>query len=508
MISGFAVDALIVAVFGLGSDTDAFYVAFVLVNMVTAFAHVSCQWALIPLFSRRLWQSDKADAWRLFSILLNVGFLLLSCGALANLAVAPALIGLLAPGLDATTQLVASHLSVILSLAIVLAPIAELTKALLYARRFFAVASAQKVIANTVIIASILALAGSHRIAAVAEAYVLGQVSSLVVLGIALFARAGFKYHFSVDVRHPGVREAGRLVLVPTSSALVREGYLIAEKTLGSFLPAGSITALAYGRKIVIALSEVFLGSISTALLPRLSAALKANRASAGRMLRDAFKLGSMLSFSIGTGCMVLSLPLVRLLFERGRFSYETSLATASILAVYCIYLACYGNHIVMTTYFYAASKAKALVCVAVSLGFCTVALDIMLVPYLQAPGLAVGHSCALAISTVVGCVLLARDFAALRWRQLVAFNAKVVCAAAAMGLVMHELQNGLRQALPWAGTLSELMILLPTVVCGGIVFAVAAVSLRIEEIRIALGLVGTRMSIIASQWRASLSKR
>jgi putative peptidoglycan lipid II flippase len=497
VISGFLVNAVIAAKFGIGAETDAFFVAYTLPNMIRNLAHVSFAWTLVPLFAKRFTEESEKSIWNFASVVLNLGTVLLALLALVGMLGSPLLISLLAPGLDAATRLLAIHLSRISFLMVLFTATVEVGRALLYARRFFVVPTILKFAGNTVTLVTVLVAGSTWGIAAVAVGYILGEACKVVILGGVLFGSLRFKYRFLFDVNCPGIKDTGRLMLAPLTGSLLRQGRLVVERVIGSFLPPGSISALGYARRIDNMIGGVFLGSLTTALLPSLSVALKEEAGKAKQSLMTAFRFASIMSLSVGAGCIALSIPLVSLFFERGSFDQEATLLTGSLLALYCIHILFYGHYRVITAYFYAAPKARMVVYLAVCLMVVTIILDLVLVQFLQARGLALAHSVGMAMATAVGYFLFKRMIGGFDWKGLITFNAKIVAASALMGLVMYGVEGWLSRTIEVSNTLSQMFVLGLAGTCGVATFVTIAVLLRVGELQLAFNWASRKLRTV-----------
>jgi putative peptidoglycan lipid II flippase len=504
VISGFLVNAVIAARFGVGAETDAFFIAWTLPNMVTTFAHVSFSWTLVPLFAKRFTEESENSVWSFASVLLNLGTILFALLTLIGMLTSPFLVSLLAPGLDIETRLLAVRLSRISFLTIGFTAVVEVGMALLYARRFFVIPTILKLVANTAALLTVLLAGSTWGIAAVAIGYVLGEAGRVVILAAVLFGSQRFKYLFLFDVNYPGVKGAGRLMIAPLTGSLLRQGHLIVEKVIGSFLPPGSISALGYASRINNMIGGVFLGSITTALLPSLAATLKQDAVKAKQALMTALNFASIVSLFVGAGCIALSIPLVRLFFERGSFDQEATLLTGLVLAFYCIYILFYGHYRVITTYFYAAFKARMVVYLAICLMVFTLALDLVLVQFLQARGLALAHSVGMALTTALAYVLFKRMIGDFDWKGLITINAKIIIASTLMGLVAYSVEGQLSRVIKVSNTLSQILVLGLAGASGIAVFATIALLLRVEELQLALNWTSRKLRAVARLFPAS----
>ena len=106
------------------------------------------------------------------------------------------------------------------------------------------------------------------------------------------------------------------------AGALAWQGVVVVERIIASFLPAGTLTALNYGFKILGTLAELLGGSVGTAALPRLSRAVTSgNHEEEHKTFRDTLEISLLLLSPMAVFCLMLSHNIIRLVFQRGQFT-------------------------------------------------------------------------------------------------------------------------------------------------------------------------------------------
>ncbi len=127
---------------------------------------------------------------------------------------------------------------------------------------------------------------------------------------------------------------------------------------LASFLVTGSVSYLAYAQRIFQLPLALFAIATATALFPSISKALKNNHETlAYENLGKGFWL---LSFSLGfatIGGVILSEPIIWLLFERGAFSPEQTKETARVLSMFMLGLLPLGLAKLFSLFLYATYR-------------------------------------------------------------------------------------------------------------------------------------------------------
>src|SRR5208337_3146979 len=187
-------------------------------------------------------------------------------------------------------------------------------RSFLLSRHYFALSTASGFIRNVTSI--VVILLGFHRYGpqSIFLGYMGGYLVQLVVLGLQILI--SFRPRYSLTLRASGesfsnLRGAGTAQL---TVALGWQGVVVVERIIASFIPAGTLTALNYGFKILGTLAELLGGSVGTAALPALSRAVSAkNHEEVRRTLRDTMELSLLLLSPIAVFCLMLNHSIIRL---------------------------------------------------------------------------------------------------------------------------------------------------------------------------------------------------
>ncbi|MEM7652944.1 MAG: murein biosynthesis integral membrane protein MurJ, partial [Pseudomonadota bacterium] len=288
---------------------------------------------------------------------------------------------------------------------------------------------------------------------------------------------------FSLRLRWPRLTQPMRDLLRLMGPALVSHGAmqinLLVGTILASFLATGAITYLYFSDRIVQLPLGVVGVAVATALLPKLSRALRLDdQAGATDFQNRALEIALLLTLPATAGIMVLATPIVTVVFERGAFSAADTLETAKALVAYAWGLPAFVLVKVLSTPFFAREDTKT----PFKITLLTVAANIALAAALMFPLGHVGLAWATTISGWLNVVLLAL---ALRSREEFVLDSRMrrvfprLCiAVGAMSAVLWfsstPLQAMLIQLLG-GSALSEIVHLALLIGCGGLVFAVVA---------------------------------
>jgi putative peptidoglycan lipid II flippase len=481
------VDMVIAAQYGLGSKTDALFVALTIPQLVAALLLVSFNVTLVPIFSTIKVEEGTRSLWRFASNLASICLVALGLIAVLGAFSSRLLVSLVAPGLDPDTQQLAHTLSALLFLMLVPLGAVEVIKALLNALHSFGPPAATNLLRNGAIIAAALLFRQRWDIRAVALGYVIGAWLQLLMVSVALLGK-GFRYTPRLSWREALDRKVWHSLRLPLLGGAMNLSNTLIERFLVSFLPAGTISALGLARRILWAADSVFLGSIATVLLPRLSdQSARQNEDPYRRYLNLGLKLSLLVAVPITAGAIVLSVPAVRTIFERGAFGEAATRATATYLRLYMLGLPASALIQILLAGFYARQNTVTPFYVLAAMLALTLVFDVGLFAAIEARGLALGLSLAKLSGSALAFYLLTRNVGRFAQR-LGRFALQVLVASLALVIATAAAMYGVRQVTtsllvtPRLTTIAAALELVIGGVVGVAAYAVAALVLRIEQ--------------------------
>ncbi len=353
-ILGFVRDIFIAAFMGTGPVAEAFFVAFTLPNLFRRFfAEGAFNTAFVPLFSKKLQGDEDAQTFAqdAFSGLATVLILLTLVAQLAMpwfvLAMAGGFAGDIRFDLAVDFGRIAFGYVILISLA-------ALLSGLLNATGRFAAAAAAPILLNVILVACLL-LAESGALSeivvpsGVADAGTLTGLNhgtllswGVLIAGFAQMAlvwwaaaRAGFRLTLRLPRLTPDMKRLAVIMLPAMLAGGVVQINLLVGRQVASFFE-GAIVWLSFADRLYQLPLGVVGIAIGIVLLPDLSRRLKAGDSEGGRhALSRAGEISLALTIPSAVALMVIPVPLVAVLFERGAFTADDTAATALALAAY-----------------------------------------------------------------------------------------------------------------------------------------------------------------------------
>ncbi|MDD5359422.1 MAG: murein biosynthesis integral membrane protein MurJ [Sulfurovaceae bacterium] len=211
--------------------------------------------------------------------------------------------------------------------------------------------------------------------------------------GLAKIFIGGWKYRKIKDVKKEE-KNFNRLFIPSVIGNSTAQIASFIDTSLASFLVAGSVSYLFYANRVFQLPFAIIALAITTALFPAISKAIKnKNENLAFSNLNRAFWILSVLLGASVLGGILLSEPIVWLLFERGAFDLEDTKNTAYVLQMYMIGLIPFGLAKLFSLYLYAMQKHIKAAKIAVASLVVNVIFSIILMQNMGAAGLALSGS-------------------------------------------------------------------------------------------------------------------
>jgi putative peptidoglycan lipid II flippase len=339
ILLGLVLDAVIVAVLGLGAETDAFFVACAIPVIIVSLVQLQAKKVLLPLFIHLREAKGEHEAWRFLNVIMNAGFLVLCLIAVLASLASTFLVRIQAPGFNAATLSLASKLSVILFLV---PPIQCQNSALsnaLNALHNFTLPAMSHALENVVKLCSVLLLSGQMGIQSLAYGSLAGALVQCFILHWALM-RKGFRYKPIFAFRDTNLVRACKLMLYPALGNTAALGIQILQNFLASFLPLGSLSAFRYAKRIIDAMSGVLAEGVVTVVLPMASRNLATNDVSGMKeSIRKGAHLLILICLPLSAWLALMNKPLIALAFERLRFTAQDTSLVGCILVLMIPYI-------------------------------------------------------------------------------------------------------------------------------------------------------------------------
>jgi putative peptidoglycan lipid II flippase len=304
----------------------------------------------------------------------------------------------------------------------------------------FAVAAFTPVFLNIAIIACAVYMAPTLNEPALALAWgvFIGGVVQLL-FQLPFLAKAGLLVWPKWGWRDENVTKIRKLMLPALFGVSVSQINLLLDTVIASFLLTGAVSWLYYSDRLIEFPLGLFGIAIATVILPNLSRHhAGANTERFSQTLDWSLRFVALFGIPAMAGLMVLSQPIIALLFMRGEFSQNDVLMVSYSLIAYSTGLLSYMLIKVLAPGFYARQDIKTPVRIGIIAMVANMAFNLMLAPFLSYVGLAL----ATAMSASLNAYLLYRGLKLAGVYQLSktsrVFLLKLVIASLVMAALLY----------------------------------------------------------------------
>lgn len=485
-IFGFIRDALVAYLFGATVFSDAFYVAYRIANLFRRlFGEGAFSSAFIPVFASyytnergKTKEFLRVMMGNLLSVVLFLTFLGIVC--------APVFVRILALGFRDNPE----QLALTITLARIMFPyfifisLAACIMGVLQTHKIFFIPALAPVSLSISIITYIVVI-----VPLFCKEWTLGQLAiglsvSVLVGGVGQWLwmipsvlKKGYSILPKINFTHTGSKRVFGLMIPAMMGISVDQiNMFISATFLASFLAYGSITSLYYSDRLTQFPLALFGIAIASVALPLMS------KASSQNCMRD-FK--ETLSFSIrmigylvipsAVGLIVMGIPIIIILFQRGVFDERATHMTYAALIPFSIGMVAFSLIKILANAFYALQDTKRPMIIA-SICMCiNVILSIILMRPFGVAGLAAASATSAFINVFFLIIFLRKKIGMFSGEKIVRTYGKIIIASLAMGGVVWVISRMLSPVGPF-------MQVLAGISAGCIVYMGITALLHIEE--------------------------
>jgi murein biosynthesis integral membrane protein MurJ len=489
-VLGLVRDSLVGSYFGTASvEGAAFNYASVLPRQFMDVMFASAISAsFIPVFNGVLEKRGREDAFKLghnfISIILTASALITAvCILLAHPIVA-----LYDGGKSPEAVELATKLIRLMFLIIIISCLAFSLTGILQSLNEFTIPAAMGLVSNGVILLYFIFFMRQFGVFGLSAAYVAGWAAQFLIQ-LPFLWKNKFRYRFRINLRDPDIKRIGVLMLPVMVSTWVTPVNILVNGKAALLDPSGiaAYNAITYANTLYTVVSGVFVLSVSNVIFPRLSVlAAHENHEEFGVTLRKILHVLCFFLIPMTLGLMALSQPIVRIVYERGQFTAQSTALTSKALIYFSIGICGFGLQTILTRAFYAFQEGKTPMITAFAAIAANLVLSFVLVKPLGVGGPALASSISITLAAVLMLAVLRKRMKSIIDRALVIDIFKMLV----IGFIMYGCAMLIRGVIAGFGdsTWNRILEIALPAAAGLIIYAVLALALRLPEAKTAVG--------------------
>ncbi len=430
---------------GAGIASDAFLAAFRIPNLLRdLFAEGALSTAFVPTYVATLRGKSRADAYALANRVLSTLTIYLGALAAAGMLFPGPVVRLVATGFSPEKAELCATLVRIMMPFLPCISLAVVAMGALNAEEKYTAPALASSMFNLVAIVGglvVYALGRSGRTAVItwAALAVVGGVAQLAIQIPPLW-KTGFRPRLLPDLRlrDPGTRRIATLMAPATLGVAAVQVNVVVNSSFASLVSDGAISWLSYAFRLMqlpIGVFGVAVGTTSLTHLARDAAA--GDRPALQATLRRGLRMVLFLTVPSTVGLALLGVPIIRLIYQHGRFSSHATYETARALSGYAVGLVAYAAIKVIAPAFYALGRTRVPLIGSLTAVVSNLIWNVATFRTLGHFGLALGTSIAALANFSVLAFAFQRQIGGLFARDLLVPFARILGASAVMAVAV-----------------------------------------------------------------------
>ena len=486
-IIGFAREQVLSFVYGASMYTDIYFATMNIPNVIFAAIGAALSTTFIPLYCDINNSLGEKKSLKFTNNILTIVFIICILIAILGFVFTEPLLKIFAFGFEGERLAIGIKFTKILIFSVVFIGISNVLTAYLQVNNNFTIPGLISLPQNIIVIISIL-LSAKYGPYVLVWGTLIG-ISSQVVFQLPFAYKERYRLKPHVDLKDSYLKKMLVLTAPVLAGVAVHQVNIMVDKNLASLLPEGSISALNFADRLNNFILALFITSIVAVVYPMLS---KLSHEDNKEKFSDYIVKSSnsiiLLVIPISIGAIVLSKPIVKLLFERGAFDDRATIMTSSALSMYSIGLVAYGLRDIINKVFYSLQDTKTpMVNGAISMGL-NIALNIIFVKFMGHAGLALATSLSAIMCTLLLFYSLRKKIGDFGQEKIVRTTIKSVLSAILMGVSVSFSYKFIINHIE-VGFIGQVISILGSVLSGIIVYGISVTILKIEEVYMIINL-------------------
>lgn len=479
--------------FGTSYEASAFEAAYRIPDLLFTSIGVALATTFIPLFTENLNKKDKNEAFTFANNVVNILLILTVLISFIGIIFSPIIVKFIYLGFEGNIYYLTVNLVRIMFPIIIFIALSFTYVGILQSFGEFNIPAAISLPANIINILYLIFLSSKFGIKGFAIAVLLGWSTQLLIQ-IPKLRQNGYKYKLILNFKDPNVKKMLIMVIPIILGTSVQQINSLVNSALASTLGENAVSALGYANYLYIIIVGIFTYAVSSVIFPSLSKThTLGDYDQFKETINKSIKVIVLVLAPIMVGMIVLNVPIIRVLLQRGKFDYTSTQLTGIVLLFYSLGMIGFGIQEILNKGFYAVQNTKTPMKIAVIGMTINIILSITLVRYYGIGGLGLSASIA---SIVIALMLIFKLNSSVKntfEKNTLISSLKSIFASVIMGIAVYCTYN-LFNITVLDSFIKVLISLSLSIIVGIVVYAVCCIILKIEEAILILNILKSKL--------------
>lgn len=487
-VLGFCRELVLANFYGTGAYADVFLLTLNIPGLIIAVVGSAIAATYVPLYFETKEKLGEEEALKFSNNTLNISCIAAIIVAILGLLFTEQFITIFAGGFEGEKFDLAVKFTKIMISGVIFLSSSKILSSYLQVNNNFVIPALIGIPYNIIIIVAIM-ISTKTSVNILAFGALIAMASQLL-FQIPFAIKSNFKYKKYINIKDDNIKEMMILVMPMLLGVAVGQINIAVDRALATTLGNGPLSALNYAARLNDFVMALFVTSVVTVIYPKL--AKMSNEDNKEGFISTIVKSSNsvlLVVLPITVGAIVLAEPIVRLLFERGKFDASSTYMTATALKFYSIGLIGMGIRDILTRAFYSLSDTKTPMINSSIALILNIVLNLVLIKSMGYVGIALSTSIASILSIILLFRALKKKRGYFGGDKIIKTGIKSIVASIIMGICTMFAYNNLSVILG-TGKLSEIVSLGVAVLLGVIVYAIAILILKVEEVNVVIDMI------------------
>lgn len=491
-VLGFARELVLGATYGASGYSDIYIIAMNIPSVLFSTIGAALATTFIPLYYENYNLGGDTRALKYTNNMFNIAIILGVILSIVAFIFAKQLTKVFAIGFDGEKLNIAIKFTRIMIFCGLIIIANNIITSLLQIKEKFIITGFVGLPYNIIIIISIV-LSIKINIYILPVGTLVAMISQFLIQYVIVY-KNGYRYKYILNIKDEYVRRVIWLVGPVFIGVAVNQINTMVDRTLASTLIEGSISALNYANRLNGFVMGIFITTLGAVIYPMLSKlSSEKDKDKFTQSMYKSINTVILLLMPITIGAIVLSKPIVKLLFERGAFNTSATDMTSSALVFYSLGMVSFGLRDILGKVFYSLQDTKTpMLNGAIAMSF-NIILNLLLVKIMGHRGLALATSISATISIIFLFVSLRKKIGYFGEDKIIITLVKSLIASMIMGIIILLTYRNIILFLG-TGFINEAISLSVCILLGSSIYGIIIILLKIEEVDIIVSILNGKI--------------
>ncbi|TCT14109.1 putative peptidoglycan lipid II flippase [Natranaerovirga pectinivora] len=480
---GFIRDALIGSRLGQTLQADAYNLSLEATVMTFLSIGTGISITLIPIVAGHLRDKDHINANKVVNNIINSLLVIVFGITIVGLLFSPFVLRVIAPGFEENFMLTV-HLTMIMFPALIFIVLAYIFVAYLQGNEIFIVPALISFPGNFLIIFYLFFFFNDYGVYGLAIATLIIWILQFLIQ-VPSAVKVGYRYKFHMDFKDEVFRKF-LITIIPIIfvTGIYQLNILLIDNVFSSTIGKGNVSAIRYANQIYVPTVTVIVYGITAVMFPKFNKSLVTNNVeeftnSVATVLKSLF----FLLIPMTIGLILVSMPLISMIYQRDQFDINAVISVAGVLSSYAFGMLGFGVLDVLNKGFYALKNVKT----PVFTGVCILIMNFVFSYFLKSSrigflGIPLSTSLSLIIGSIIHLTLFAKAVGILDFKGLLNCLVKSLFAGIFMGIGVYFIRDVIQSYEFKSLFIKQISTIVICGLVGGILYLIFSVIIREEN--------------------------